>query len=147
MLIRQEWDDQNLTFGQNVYNSVPVLDRTDWVGSIILFLYISVENIELLYELWEISLDDSKYLAARKHFNLLRNQTLINEKSHRNHTLTQKLLSIGETASKVIANAGGDNFDSNAGWQIAPRLKEIAEQMNNKEFEDKCWKLLIRKDS
>ena len=143
MIDRQNWDDQNQDFGRDIFNLIPISERADWIGSIILFLYTTVENIELLNDLWKISLDESKYLLARKIFDQLRSEAL----SDKNQSLvTCNIIFIGEIAAKIIANAGGDNFNKHAGWRIAPQLKRIMNQIKNKEIEDKCWNLLIRED-
>jgi len=100
MLDQQEWQSQNERFGKAVFESIPVSQRADWAGSIVLFLSEAVEKIELLDELWEISLDDSKFLSARGLFNLLRAQTLKNEQNGFADSKRQKLLDVGETAAK-----------------------------------------------
>ena len=97
----------------------------------------------------EISFDERRWQEARDLFHELRKLTLKNGRWGAANSRKQLVLDIAETTAKIIYNAsqGPAPFDYHAGWRMAPRIKRLAEEVGNGEFEQKCWNLLTRASS
>ena len=102
-----------------------------------------------LQRLVDISFDPARWFEAHTAFQDIRGLTMDNERRGFSQSRRQLVLDIGETAAKVICNASGGAapFDYHAGWQMAPRVKRLVQDIADSAFEEQCWHLLIREAS
>jgi hypothetical protein len=148
--LRPRWsaDDIAIT-GRKIYEAVPADQRPDWAGAIL--LYVAGDEFlcpELAYVV-DISIDERRWMEAHGAFSAVRELTLQNERLGQFDSQQQLILNIGETAAKVVYNASKPlaPFDHHAGWRMAPQVKQLADAVDRKDFEDCCWSLLIRRRS
>jgi hypothetical protein len=149
-LLRARWTVEDAGgVGRAIFEAIPNVQRPDWVASIVLFVTGEEFLCSELETLPEIALDKKKWDNAKRAFEAIRKLTLKNEKAGRGESREQLVLDIGETAAKVIYNASGAPapFDYDAGWYMAPRVKRLVDENNDKKFDDQCWRLLIRSNA
>jgi hypothetical protein len=145
---RAEWAIADVSdFGRRLYESIPIDERPHWAGGVLAFVVeITKTDLQELKDVLSIGNDATRWSEAHAAFDAVRKRTLMNEKAGRNQSIEQLVLDIGETAAKIVYNASGAPapFDYHAGWRLAPRVKALAERLENMRAEEECWRLLIR---
>jgi hypothetical protein len=146
--LRPKWTvDDIADVGRIIFESVPTDQRPEWAGAILLFVAGEEFLCDELSHVFDLSLDDSRWIEAHDAFQAVRRLTLQNERLGQSDSRQQLVIDIGETTAKIIYNAARPlaPFDYHAGWRMAPRVKRLVDDVNQPDFEDKCWRLLIRK--
>ena len=147
--LRQNWTaaDQ-ASIGRTIYRAIRSDQRGDWAGSILLYVTSEVFVCDVLTKITGISYDELRWQEACEAFRVVRSLTIANEKNLQHRLPEQLVLAIGETAAKVICNASrAGSFHHHAGWRMASRLRRSAEAVARPEFEEDCWRLLVRRQA
>lgn len=148
-LLRGAWTSSGYQgVGRAIFEAVPPDSRPDWAAALLLQAMGEKHPLPELQHVVDIGLCETRYqwYDAKEAFHEVRNLTLANERSPKPDKGLQLVLDVAETSAKVIFNASRASapFDADAGWRMAPRIKKLAAQRNEPEFEDACWSLLTR---
>lgn len=146
--LRPNWTVEDIAdVGRTIYRAVPGDQRPDWAGGILLYVAVDDFLFDPLARVVDISIDERRWIEAHDAFSAVRELTLKNEKSKHKDLHRQMVLDIGETAAKVIYNASGGlaPFDFHAGWRMAPRVRRLVNFVGERDFEEDCWHMLIRR--
>ena len=143
---RAEWSVTSRTeLGQALFEAVPPLERPRWAGTVLgaatARFAAAIPEVEAVYE---IAMDDRRWLEARSAFDAVRQLVLSYEQAPTGDQLYRRLLDLAETVAKITYNAAGPiaPYDYHAGWRLAPRARVIADLVGDPALEDRLWMLL-----
>lgn len=146
--LRPSWTADDIGgFGRTAYEAVPSRERPKWAGAILKLVASKGGSSEEIARIVRLSSREEDWKMGQEAFQAVRRLSIDNLDLGQQNSVTQLVLDIGETAAKIIYNASDEPapFDFHAGWRMAPRLKKLTDRIGQRNFEEHCWKLLIRK--
>lgn len=134
---------EELTAGQELYESIPNHNRPLWAAAILMFS-IAESSLDLapVNDVLEIAQDERRWCEAHKAFGAVRDMTLKSESAGYSNEHVA-LLFIAEIAAKVTYNASGEPapFDADSGAWMAKNFRHFVAVCHSATEQD-SWKLL-----
>jgi len=150
LIARERWrKGQTLDAGQLIFNSIPIETRPQWAARVLrLVVDRTAVKSHAIEHAIRIANAPDKWGKAHDAFSTLRDATLELEDQRSlgiKQTLLLKHLLLAELVAKVTYNSTNppDEFDEDSGWWIAPCLRDILDSLNDEQFSNAAWSVLV----
>ena len=145
-IIESLWfEGEGVKAGTMIYKAVPVEDRPRWAGNLLQLCCSRIEPNTEVQNVYNISLQKSKWRYGHDAFGGVRKFTLEYEQNGSKNHLYGALLYLAECVAKVTYNSSGESapFDEDSGAWISENLRHFCQVVGEKEFEQAAYKMLV----
>ncbi|MCQ3932307.1 MAG: hypothetical protein DPW16_17800 [Chloroflexi bacterium] len=144
---RTAWESKKASeAGYLIFENLPNEQRPIWGANILELCCEIIPEIPQTKYVIEVAKDPTKWSQGRDAFTIVRKEltSSLNRQVPENRLLVA-VYDLAEKVAKITYNATGGPapYDADSGWLLVYNLRQVVDLVNDPDFEQRAWKILV----